>query len=107
VEAAKQLGWDAVAVVWVKDTRRQQAGFALADNRTAELSEWDQQLLGELLAEVKTTDDELSRALFCEALAEQEGIKSPNFQPVGIDEQSRLDQKDPVKCPECGHEFTA
>ena len=30
----------------------------------------------------------------------------PDFQPVGIDEQGRLDQKKPVICPECGHEFT-
>jgi len=29
----------------------------------------------------------------------------PNFEPVGIDEQGRLDQKKPVICPECGHEF--
>ncbi len=30
----------------------------------------------------------------------------PDFQPVGVDEQPRLDQKKPVICPECGHEFT-
>jgi len=30
----------------------------------------------------------------------------PDFQPVGIEEQGRLDQKKPVICPECGHEFT-
>lgn len=29
----------------------------------------------------------------------------PNFQPVGVDEQGRLDQKKPVICPECGAEF--
>ena len=29
----------------------------------------------------------------------------PDFQPVGIDEQGRLDQKSPVTCPECGHAF--
>lgn len=32
--------------------------------------------------------------------------ETPDFQPVGIDEQGRLDQKKPVTCPECGHEFT-
>ena len=31
----------------------------------------------------------------------------PDFQPVGVDEQPRLDQKKPVMCPECGHEFQA
>ena len=32
--------------------------------------------------------------------------ETPDFQPVGIEEQGRLDQKKPVICPECGHEFT-
>jgi hypothetical protein len=30
----------------------------------------------------------------------------PDFQPVGVEEQGRLDQKKPVTCPECGAEFT-
>ncbi len=36
-------------------------------------------------------------------LASEEEV--PDFEPVGIDEQGRLDQKKPVTCPECGHEF--
>jgi hypothetical protein len=34
------------------------------------------------------------------------GLETPAFSPVGVDEQGRLDQKKPVTCPECGHEFT-
>ena len=30
----------------------------------------------------------------------------PDVQPVSEDNQPRLDEKKPVKCPECGHEFT-
>ena len=30
----------------------------------------------------------------------------PDFQPVGIEEQGRLDEKKKVTCPECGAEFT-
>lgn len=30
----------------------------------------------------------------------------PNFEPVGVEEQGRLDEKKKVICPECGHEFT-
>ena len=29
----------------------------------------------------------------------------PDFAPVGVDEQPRLDQKKPIVCPGCGHEF--
>lgn len=32
-------------------------------------------------------------------------ITMPDFQPVGEDEQGRLDQKKPVTCPGCGLEF--
>ena len=39
------------------------------------------------------------------ALGNLLGSEAPDFQPVGIDEQGRLDQKAPVTCPECGHEF--
>ena len=30
----------------------------------------------------------------------------PDFDPIEEDEQSRLDEKNPAVCPECGHEFT-
>jgi len=30
----------------------------------------------------------------------------PDFLPVGMDEQPRLDEKTPIECPKCGHEFT-
>lgn len=32
-------------------------------------------------------------------------IKEPDFGPASADEQGRLDKKNPVTCPECGHEF--
>ena len=32
-------------------------------------------------------------------------LQEPDFQPTGVDEQGRLDRKNPVTCPECGHEF--
>lgn len=35
------------------------------------------------------------------------GIVAPDFEPVGIAEQGRLDEKSPTTCPKCGHEFTA
>jgi len=33
-------------------------------------------------------------------------MNGPNFPPASQDEQGRLDQKDPLVCPACGHEFT-
>lgn len=34
------------------------------------------------------------------------GGEPPNFLPGNEDEQGRLDQKKPIKCPHCGEEFT-
>ena len=37
----------------------------------------------------------------------EDWLKPPEFAPGTEDEQGRLDQKKPIKCPECGHEWTA
>src|SRR5258705_11039176 len=34
-----------------------------------------------------------------------EYFSGSDFQPSSADDQGRLDKKNPVKCPECGHEF--
>jgi hypothetical protein len=39
-------------------------------------------------------------------MAEAAGVVPPDFEPATADDQSRLDQKAKVTCPECGHEFT-
>jgi len=41
-----------------------------------------------------------------EALANGERLSTPDFSSVGVEEQSRLDEKKPVECPACGHHFT-
>lgn len=32
-------------------------------------------------------------------------FRESDFGPVNVDEQGRLDKKNPITCPECGHEF--
>jgi hypothetical protein len=32
-------------------------------------------------------------------------FRDADFQPSGADEQGRLDRKNPITCPNCGHEF--
>ena len=76
--------------------------LAYADNRTGELGlDWDaEQIAADLDAGV-----ELDGMWFEEELKEL-GVSVPDFAPVGEDEQARLDEKNQIKCPECGHEFT-
>lgn len=54
MEAAKQLGWELIAVTrtpadWSYEQAR---AYALADNRTAELADWDAEVLAEQLLEL-------------------------------------------------------
>jgi ParB family chromosome partitioning protein len=60
LEAAKRLGWDAIAVVFTDDDESTAKAYALADNRVGELGGYDDQALLELLLDVDDVDDLLS-----------------------------------------------
>jgi DNA modification methylase len=49
VTAAKALGWDKIAAVVIDDDNATAAQFAIADNRTGELAEWDDETLATML----------------------------------------------------------
>jgi hypothetical protein len=75
--------------------------LAIADNRVGETSlTWDTEVLTAL------ADDgvDLSQFWFEDELIDVLNVV-PDFDPVGIDEQGRLDEKAQVECPECGHRF--
>lgn len=52
LEAARRLGWDSIAVVFVDDDDATAAAFALADNRTSDLGTYDDMDLAALLEQV-------------------------------------------------------
>lgn len=56
--AARKLGWTHVAVVRFTDVKGKLA-YALADNRTAELSSWDEGVLAAQLQELAAAGDDL------------------------------------------------
>ena len=45
LKAAKQLGHDKVPVAWFEGSDLDATAYAIADNRTAELAEWDEPAL--------------------------------------------------------------
>lgn len=55
-KAAQQLGWSEIAALLVDDDEATAQAFALADNRTAELGSYDEQLLLELIRSVADAD---------------------------------------------------
>jgi hypothetical protein len=60
--AAQRLGWEEIAVVWVEDDDTTAKAFALADNRTSDLGEYDSEALAEMMAEVLEEEAELLTA---------------------------------------------
>lgn len=60
LEAALGLGWTHIAVITVNVSEATAAAFALADNRTAELAEWDAQTLAAILMELEHDDVDMS-----------------------------------------------
>lgn len=61
LEAAKALGWTHVTVKRADDMSATEAtAYALADNRTAELAEWDFDVLGSTLHSLREEDFDLT-----------------------------------------------
>lgn len=71
LEAAKSLGWESIEVVRVPEdwTADQAKAFALADNRTAELATWDEQVLASQIIELKEAGIEVADFGFVETEA--------------------------------------
>ncbi len=69
LRAARKLGWSHVAAVRVEDDHQTATGYAIADNRVAELSEWDNDALKALLdsidnpLEIPGVDDDWLKTL--------------------------------------------
>ena len=74
---------------WTEEQRRE---FIIKDN--VGFGEWDW--------------DQLANEWDAEQLSDW-GLdvpKMPDFDPVSMDEQPRLDEKTPITCPKCGNEFS-
>jgi len=84
LQAAQALGWAEVAVVWVDDDDTTSKAFALADNRTAELGDYDNAALAELIGEVGSVDPELLEATGWsgDAVAELLAVLEPDVLPL-------------------------
>jgi len=85
--AAQELGWSEIAVVWADIDEKSARAYAVADNRTGELAEWDVNALIESLQDLDT-------ALFDAAgfsLDELDDLKAI------LDEQAEIDLFPPRK----------
>jgi DNA modification methylase len=94
LEAARELGWDEIDVAVTDLDPAHAQAFGIADNRTAELAEWDTDVLGELLegmdrdlVDILSIDDiELPDSLdggeHGEGLTDPDEIPEPPIDPI-------------------------
>ena len=57
LEAAKALGWEEISIVRSELLGPEMTAFAIADNRTAELAEWDFEVLGQVLGALEEAEE--------------------------------------------------
>ena len=101
--AARQLGWDRIAVIFCDDDDLTAIAFSLADNKTGDLGTYNQELLTEIIAEL-TVDETLLAAT---AYSEREiaGMLGETV-GLGMDEsEAEIDIPKISMCPQCGYEY--
>lgn len=97
LEAAKELGWTHIDVVVTELDELGKMAFALADNKTSELAEWDDDILKYQLDWLDKQDFDIGDIGF-DAMIN-------NFEPGEEDDQGKLDEKQKHICPKCGEVF--
>lgn len=103
-QAAKELGWDKIAVVFVDDAQEVATAYGLMDNQSALISEWDLPTLKDLLTELDDGEVNMDLTGFnskeIEDLMNQFHIPEDN---KDIDEDALKDTKN--ECPKCGFKW--
>lgn len=96
LEAAKSLGWTEIDVVrvpadWSAD---QVKAFALADNRSAELASWDEQVMASQLLELEAAGFELAEFGFeaVDAPLDIESVVEDEIPELPVEAKSKLGQ---------------
>lgn len=101
LEAAQRLGMDELYCTVVPDdwSDEDARAFALADNRTAELAEWDQEVLSQHLVELDLSGVDITDLGFASR------THDPKDQPEDFDEYGD-DIETQHRCPKCGYEWS-
>ena len=96
LQAAKSLGWKMIDVVRVPDdwSDDQVKAFALADNRTAELAVWDEQVMASQLLELDAAGFDIAEFGFeaVEPAYDSESIEEDEVPELPVKPKSKLGQ---------------
>tara|TARA_Y100000814_G_C12348658_1_gene406317 strand:- start:1600 stop:2100 length:501 start_codon:yes stop_codon:yes gene_type:complete len=105
--AAKSLGWETVEVV-VTDLQGSEAtAYAIADNRTAELAEWDSDVLAASLNAIATDDPELLAAAGFDD-SDLENLTAGVVENAPPEDFPEIDENIETEheCPKCGYKWS-
>jgi ParB-like chromosome segregation protein Spo0J len=107
LQAAMAMGWDEIDCIRTELTSSDAIAYAIADNRTSELAEWDEDILAAQLQGLLTDD---------EALLEAAGFTEGELEKIlddAIDEESPEDFGEvdedidtEHECPKCGYKWS-
>lgn len=112
--AAQQLGWTHIAVTRTELTGAEATAYAIADNRTAELAEWDRDALAAQIEALHGEDAVLALATghtsdeMMALIAEAHGEVDIPVSATGKEyDESVADDVQMIECPHCGGTFPA
>jgi len=91
--AAQELGWKEIQIVRTDLAGTQATAFGIADNRSAELAEWDEKL-GDVLASLKAEDFPLEDIGFDAADLEE---LSPEAAGSDVDAEPQIDKAEEIR----------
>jgi hypothetical protein len=96
-----------VARGWRSRNDEQARQYLLVDNRAGELGGWERQALADMLGPMMERDalagTGFDRTHVDDLLA---SLRPPDFDQQDPEQQPRLDERTPIVCPNCGHEFS-
>tara|TARA_R110000824_G_scaffold55027_4_gene151617 strand:+ start:9178 stop:9681 length:504 start_codon:yes stop_codon:yes gene_type:complete len=105
--SAKELGWQHINIVRTSLKGAEATAFAIADNRTSELAQWDESALSEVLTALAIQDEDLAQATgftgdeLKELVDSTTGIGPPGeFKELGEDIETEY------CCPKCSYEWS-
>lgn len=103
LKAARELGWTLIAANVVEMTDAEAIGFGLADNRTAELAEWDAATVERLQAMLESLGEPAVEPLTrAEIMRLRTAIPAAPTEFPSVDEDLETEHV----CPRCGYGFS-
>jgi ParB-like chromosome segregation protein Spo0J len=108
VMAAQRLGMSEVPCIRLAHlTDTQKRAYIIADNKLALNAGWDEEMLGLELSDLREADFDLGLMGFdADEIEQALNSQEPDFEPGTEDDQGKLDEKSPIKCPHCHKFFT-